>query len=566
MKPKYFVFAFCVMLMIFALSACATDDTQVPVESTDDTQVPVESTDETPVDEEPVTLRVGTLTDMDCASGFACAWAWWYLEGPVYEPFTWYGSDCELIPTFPKSMELSEDGLTWTIELREGITFSDGEPLDAYALKDYWDWLMTVEPGGWYPTGLYTQSSEAVDETTFQITMEKPIGSFFEYDSRFVYAYPAHIWNEFDDDTMWDFENIPPIGTGPYEMTEWVPGEYAIYEARDDYWGGEPAIDRIVLRLYANWDALVSALIAGEIDLTDNALPVQFFDTLEKDPDVTVVSRPPGFFYALYFNVAEAGTKHVAIDDQVVREAIDYAIDRKQLIDVALLGHGYECPTDWACSPFLRMQDPSLEITPYDPEYANSILDDAGYIDSDGDGIRETPDGEPLIFRFYFDVEHPTQLTISELITQWLPAIGIQADLEGLESGTMLRQAFEARDFDIFVYYVVSEVLPQNTDIYFSCWTAEPGPGFLFNYAGYCDEEVDGYILELLEGVDPVAKQSALEGISQKLNHDRPLLMLAGEMTMQAYRDEQFKFKHDYCPGTQGLWDWYSLLNVEVVE
>jgi peptide/nickel transport system substrate-binding protein len=555
MKPKYFALTVCVMLMMFALSACATDDTQVPVEPTEDTTVV----------EEPVTLRVGTLLDLDCVNTFSCAWWWWYLEGPVYEPYTWYGSDCELIPTFAKSLELSEDGLTWTIELREGVTFSDGEPLNAYTLKDSMDWLNSVEPGGWYPAGLYTVSSEAVDETTLQFTMERPIGSFAEYDSRFVYPYPAHVWSEYDDDTLWDVENYPPIGTGPYVMTDWEVGEYVVLEARDDFWGGDPPIDRVVIQLYTNWDALVSALVAGEIDLTDNALPVQFFNTLEPDPDITVVSRPPGYYYALIFNASEWGTKHVAVDDPIVREAIDYAIDRQQLIDVALLGHGVQCPTDWSCGPFLRMRDPSLEVTPYDPGYANSILDDAGYTDSDGDGIRETPDGEPLTFRLYFDVEDPTEFTFAELLNQSLSAVGIQFELEGLESGT-LHTLTTARDFDMFILHYVGEVLPQNVDIYFSCWTAEPSEAPLFNYSGYCDEEVDGFILELLEGVDPAEKQLALNGISQKLNQDRPLIMLAGENTMAAYRHEQFTFKHDYCPGTQGMWDWYSLLNAEVVE
>lgn len=556
MRTTHLSMAICLILMMLAISACTSEDTPLPTEPTA----------EVPTVDEPVTLRVGTLTDLDCTNPFACAWWWWYTEGYIYESFTLYGPDCELTPVLAKSMELSEDGLTWTIELQEGVTYSDGEPFNAFTLNDFWEWYISVEPGGWYPSGLYTVSSEAVDETTFQITMEVPLGAFDVYDSRFQVPYPAHVWSEFDDDTLWDYENVPPIGTGPYVMTEWEVGEYFILEARDDYWGGDPPIDRVVIQLYSNWDALVSALIAGEIDLTDNALPVQFFDTLETDSSVTVVSRPPGYYYALYFNVAEAGIKHVAIDDPVVREAIDYAIDRQQLIDVALLGHGIQCPTDWACGPFIEdMQDPSLTVTPYDPETANGILDDAGYVDSDGDGIRETPDGKPLILRLYFDVDHPTQFTIAELLTQWLPAVGIQVESEGFESGTLLSSLTGTRDFDMFILYIVGEVLPQNVDFYFSCWSSEEAEG-TFNFSGYCDEEFDGLIIELLEAVDPADRQLALNRVSQKLNQTRPFVMLAGENTMQAYRNDQFTFQHNYCPGTQGMWDWYSLLNAEVVE
>lgn len=515
---------------------------------------------------EPVTLRVGTLTELDCTNPFSCAWWWWYTEGYIYESFTLYGPDCELVPVLAKSMELSDDGLTWTIELQEGVSFSDGEPFNAETLKAFWDWYTSVDPGGWYPSGLYTVSSKALDENTFQFTTEIPVGAFDVYDSRFQVPYPAHIWSEFDDETLWDYENVPPIGTGPYVMTEWKPGESFILEAREDYWGGEPPIERVVIQLYSNWDALINALLAGEIDLTDNAMPVQYFDVVDQEPSTTVIARPPGYYYALYFNVAENGSQHPAILDPIVRQAIDMAIDRRQIIDVALFGHGITCPTDWACGPFIEdLQDPSLEVTAFDLEGANALMDDAGYVDNDGDGIRETEDGQPLSLRLYFDVAHPTQFTMAEMISDWLPLIGIEVDLEGFESATLLNSITGERDYDMFILYMVGEVLPQNVDFYFSCWSSEEGEG-TFNYSGYCEEEFDELIIQLLEKVDPAERLEALSKVSQKLNEERPFIMIAGENTMQAFRSDRFLFPQDYCPGTQGMWDWYSLLNASVVE
>jgi peptide/nickel transport system substrate-binding protein len=321
-----------------------------------------------------------------------------------------------------------------------------------------------------------------------------------------------------------------------------------------------------VIQQYANWDALINALLAGEIDLTDNAMPVQYFEVLDPEPLIRVVSRPPGYYYALAFNVSAKGTKHPAIDDPAVREAIDYAVDRQKLIEVALLGHGIQCPTDWACGPFVEaLQDPSLEVTPYDVEIAKGILDKAGYLDGDGDGIRETAEGKPLEFRLFFDVNNPTQFSAAELISDGLAVIGINVEMEGLESGTLFTTVTGTRDFDMFILYMVGEVLPQNADFYFSCWSSEEGEG-TFNYSGYCNEEMEGLIAQLFETIDPDDRLEVVHQISRKLNQERPLLMLAGEYTMQAYRSDRFSFREDYCPGTQGMWDWYSLLNAEVVK
>lgn len=131
--------------------------------------------------------------------------------------------------------------------------------------------------------------------------------------------------------------------------------------------------------------------------MTTPFIPPETYDALVSDPNITVEEKEPfdGVLYWLVFNLYEGGLKHSAVDDPAVREAIDYAINKQQIVDVGLLGHGSLLPTGWIGKTDVEL-NPEIEITPYDPAMAIQILDEAGYLDTDGDGVRETPEGDPV--------------------------------------------------------------------------------------------------------------------------------------------------------------------------
>jgi peptide/nickel transport system substrate-binding protein len=563
-----YLWGFIVIFLALVLVACTPGATDAPTSAPDVS--PPDATDAPPptevVDEGPVTLRVGLLNEPDCLHPFACSEHYFFVQ-LVYDTFNDIGPGCELTPRSAKSMEVSEDGLTWTIRLQEGMTFSDGEPYDAHALVDYYDWLASVQVSEWYMLTLFADHWEAVDDLTFQITTVEPVSTLPFYESLWVWPLPAHIWGDITDQTIWGFANDPPIGSGPYVLTDWVPGEYLIYDAREDYWAGKPPIDRIVMQVYANWDAIVQALIAGEVDVTDYAVPAQFYDTLEGASDVTVVEKPPGYRYYLAFNMYEGGFKHPAIEDPIVRKAIDLAIDKQQVIDIALLGHGIQCPTDWACSPALEDQlDPTLTVTPFDIAEANRILEEAGYVDTDGDGVRETPDGLPLDLRLFFDVDNPSMDTIAQMMAGWLPQIGINPLLEGFETSTLWDTVLEVRDFDLALRFFLDEFDPSGAfDFYLSCWSADAGSGAL-NESGYCNPEIDDLNYGIITTIDPEARRELSFAASHILNEDRPLVFIAGENLLQAYRSDRFSFPHDFCSIGYDLWGADSLMKAEIIK
>ena len=400
--------------------------------------------------QEPVVLRVGGLQDMDCWNPFSCTAI--YMWGDlIVEGFANPGpasEGCTGVPALAESWEVSEDGLTWTLHLYEGITFSDGTPVTADTVVEFMAWWSSIEEIAVFNAELlFLESIEAIDDLTVQYTTFEPIINSPEYGWAFMWTLPPHIWSEVPTEELFIYENDPPIGTGPYALSEYVPGSHMILDAREDYYRGAPPIDRIVYMIYANPDALVSALLTGEIDLTLPFLPPEVYDVLAAESNITIEEKFPGDTYNLAFNMSPVGTTHPAIKDSAVREAIDYTLNKEQIADVVFLGHAITCPTNWACGPnFEGELNPDLVITPFDLDMANQILEEAGYLDRDGDGIRETADGLPLEFRLTYITDFPPTLTMSEMIADALDQIGIQVEIEAVDWGTWYYVVTDLRD------------------------------------------------------------------------------------------------------------------------
>jgi peptide/nickel transport system substrate-binding protein len=545
-----------VLLSTLLVAGCSPAATEEPTSLAEATRAPTiapqESASAVPTEEvkEPVVLRVGGLMDADCWNPYTCTapYIWGQL---LFEGFTAYGPTSEGCPGEPRladSWEVSPDGRTWTIHLHEGIAFSDGVPLTAGTVKEFLEWAISYpDTASWFNETKYLESVEVVDELTLRYTTSRPIIHSPDSAWQVMFILPPHIWGELDESEIFTFESYPPFGTGPYVLTEQVPGSYMIFDVREDYYRGKPPIDRVVYQIYANADALINALLAGEIDLTTPVLPPEAYDVFAADARITVEEQYPRDLYDLTFNMYEYGTGHPALRDPAVRLAIDYAIDKQHIIDIALLGHGIVCPTNWACGPnFEGELNPDLEITPFDLEEARRILDDAGYVDTDGDGIRESPEGLALVFTLYFATDFPPELTISQLIADWLTEIGIEVDVEALDWGTWFFYVSNQHDFDMAIDLRTPEVDPAAIDFWFSCWAAEPGP-FTFNASGYCNEEMDELVAQYIFSDDPQARWGPIYAAQEIINQDRPIIVLAGPTQMQAYRNDRFEFQLDTC-------------------
>jgi peptide/nickel transport system substrate-binding protein len=547
------------IIFILVLGACGPADTATTVPTGQGEQVttlteepePSEEVDEPEGDEISI-LRVGSAHGPDCLNPFGCS-DHWDFNNLAYEGFTGIGPNCDTLPRLAKSWEVSEDGLTWTLELQEGARFTD-----------FLNWFNSSELTTWYYASWNMTEVEVLDDYTLQFTTEVPIGNYPTWDATWWWIMQPYEWSNVKGAELYTYPELPN-GTGPYDITEWVPGEYVIFDAKPDYYLGKPAIDRIVFQQFANWDAVVLALTAGEIDMVHMALPVQYFNTLDTDPAITIEERPPGWIRTLYFNMSEFGNKHPAISDPQVRKAIDYAIDRESALNIALEGHGMLCPNNYACGPLYEGEiNPELSVTPFDLNLANQILEDAGYLDTDNDGVRESPEGEALEFRLFVEDNQPPDLVIAEQITETLEEIGISTQVETLESGTLFTTMLSERDYDLVVQRYWPDIDPGAFDFYQSCWSAEAGSSAL-NWTGYCNPQVDDLVYLYYTTADREEAMGYIYEAQSIFNNDRPQLSIVGDFLIEAFRTDRFDFPipGESCDMTPGHWNWPLILEAK---
>ncbi len=306
----------------------------------------------------------------------------------VYDTPITIDLDGNYVPELAEEWSVSDDGLTWTLDLVEGATFHDGTPLTAedvkYSLelwRDHEDWAYLSAYGDVF------EDIQAPDEQTVTITLTNPVGNF-ESRMVFMYVVPKAIWEEVEDPLA--FDNAEMIGSGPFKLAEYRQGEFVRLEANDDYFGAPPNVDEVIFQTIQNADARVSALTTGQADMITE-FPKTAVATLRNDPNITVVSGEPlsPSLVDIFFNLVEPErcpedgvcSGHPALRDLAVRTALAHAVDKQQMIDVVQLGLG---------TPGLSLLAPGygpyfnseLQDYAFDIAEANRILDEAGYADA----------------------------------------------------------------------------------------------------------------------------------------------------------------------------------------
>ena len=298
---------------------------------------------------------------------------WIMGPAPGYEP----------LPMLATSWE-SEDGKTWTFHIREDATFHDGVPVTAedvvFTLQDWikgspvWEGNDNeCEPG----------SIKLIDDYTVRFTLKVPLGGKYP-PCYWLPIVPKHIWEPYKDN-LTSYANDEAIGSGPFKVKEFKPAEYIWFEANKDYWGERPYVDEVVYKTYGSLDTLCMAMEQGKIDLFgSDTCPIAAAEDLKAKGFKVIESSDLSLDF-LSFNLHKEGS----LQDLDVRKAIMHAMDIDRIIEMAGLGYGEK--VDSFIYPELPGHNENLPQYDFDVGEAKALLDGAGYIDSDGDGIRNDP-------------------------------------------------------------------------------------------------------------------------------------------------------------------------------
>jgi peptide/nickel transport system substrate-binding protein len=351
------------------------------------------------------------------------------LEDLFFLPLARWDERGELEGRLARSWEHSTDFKEWTYHLRTDVRWQDGVPTTAHDVKFTLDLLGHPDVAE-YP-GI---EATVVDDSTVTIQSEKP-----GYIEDIVY-YPKHLLEGLDPKKFWEWEFwLEPVGNGPYRFVRHVPQTLMEFEANPDFYRGSPGIERVILKFVG--DAWITELLAGNVDIASGDL-LQV-SRIVRDPRFRVYYGIPWGPWAIYWR-----TDHPLFRDPRVRRALTLAIDRGEL--ARLLNLPPETPVGDGPRTWQQARRGEFaEALPYDPDEAGRLLDGAGWVDRDGDGVRER-DGRP--FRFTAKVrsgDGVPQLAI--YVQEYLRRVGVQMDVVMLEDATMWEK-LKAGDFEALLF------------------------------------------------------------------------------------------------------------------
>lgn len=334
------------------------------------------------------------------------------------------------------SFAYADDLMSMTITLRDGLTWSDGEVLDAddvvYSLNLGKDDAALDKTGKW-ADGLIA-SVEAVDPKTVKITFNRK-DSTLDWYLENAYIVPQHIWQDVEDKIT--FKNLNPVGSGPItEVVSTSANQIEICRNPHYYKAdqGLPYLDCIKFRQYSDNSQIQPALMAGEIDWGSNFIADVEATYVARDPENHHFWYPANDLINIYLNTREA-----PFSDLAFRQAFSMALDRDAIVDLAAYGY----PTvathatglgDYYSQYFNDEVNANYDyLASYDPEAAAKLLDEAGYVDTDGDGFRENPDGTAI----EFDIEVVNGWTdwvqAVQMVTEYLAEIGVKANAKTVD-------------------------------------------------------------------------------------------------------------------------------------
>lgn len=549
-------------LFAFLIFGCAPSATDAPASEP--------STGASTAADGPVTLRIGWAGSPDTLNpGTAVLSEAYTVFELVYDSMYRLELDGSISMELAETVDVSEDGTVWTFTLRDGATWHDGEPVTAADVAFSYNLYMNTEGFPFLPVYTsYFERVEATDDTTVVVTLSEAIPNM-ESQLLYLYVVPKHIWEQYEDEAAVEFENTDMVGSGPFRLAEYSQNQFVRLEAVRDHFLQSPKIDEVIFQTFSNQDTLVQALRTGQVDMITE-MPATAVPALRNAENVAVVTGPPGDpgTNDIFFNLVlpencppdAVCSGHPALLDRNVRLALAHATDKQQIIDVTMLGFGSPGRTLIPDGLGIWYND-SIEDYAYDPALANQILDEAGYVDTDNDSIREMPDGSrPLILRMNWPSDSTWAQRGAELVSQMWKQVGVGTELQALDPDALTAICCPAFDYDVILWG----------------WVSDPDPGYLLSVTttdeiptgnsetGYSNPEYDALYAQQATTLDPEERRALIWEMQRIIHEDVVYIIPFYDQAIQAYRTDRFTgWKLD---GKISLSNIASLLVVEPVE
>lgn len=450
----------------------------------------------------------------------------------IYDPLLRYDENLERVPALAESWEVSDDQLSWTFHLREGVTWHDGEPFTSADVKFSYE-LFTEQEAYMYAT--YNDGIVDItcpDDYTVVMTTDKPKANMLMNTSPIV---PMHIWEGLED--PYNYENAIPIGTGPFTFDSEGEG-FIKLKKNPNYFEEMPGnIENIVFVIYENSDTAAQALLLGEIDATSSLSSAQIEQLQGEEGVEVILADIPGFSYVA-LNIwpeSEVPDANPLLKDKEVRYAIDQCVDREKIVSM-IYGNAGEVGTTIVNPKDKYHYEPvEGELRTFDPVAAGEMLEAAGYKDTDGDGIREAADGTKLSFELISIADNTPEVKTAQMIASDCATAGIEIELTTMDSGALVDVIYTG-EYDMYIWGWGADVDPSViTKIFITdeWWN--------LNETGYSDARYDELFYAQMNQMDEAQRIEMVKEMQQIAYENAHYIVYVYDNSIQAIRTDKWE-------------------------
>jgi peptide/nickel transport system substrate-binding protein len=430
----------------------------------------------------------------------------------VYNGLVKYDKDIKIIGDLAESWEVSKDNLSITFHLRKNVKWHDGQPFTAHDVL--YTYKVTVDPKT--PTAyagdfLLVKEAKVLDDYTFRVTYDKPFAPALI--SWSVAVLPKHLLEGRDINTS--PLSRKPVGTGRYVFKEWIAGDRVVLTSNPGYFEGKPYIDRYIMRIIPDTATMFLELKSDAIDLMA-LTPLQAV----RQTDYPKFNREFNKFKYLAFSYVYLGynLKHPFFKDKKVRQALSYAIHKREIIDGILLGQAVEAtgpfkPDMWAYNGNVKRYE-------YDPKQALSLLEEAGFKKGTDGMVRKN--GAPFEFTVLVSQGNVVRIQCAELIQRRLSEIGIKMKIRVIEWKAFINEFIDKRNFEAVI---LGWTIPQDPDL-FDIWHSSKQAKKELNFISFEDKEVDDLLVRARHTLNQEKRKNLCFRIQEILAEEQPYTFL----------------------------------------
>jgi len=436
------------------------------------------------------------------------------VSGFVFNGLIKYDKDLTLIGDLANSWDISEDGLVITFHLKKGIKWQDGVEFTADDVLFGYKTIIDEKTLSAYKEDYFqVKKAEVLDKYTFRVTYDKPYApSLASWGSLVVL--PKHIL-ENEDINKTGFSR-KPIGTGPFKFKEWIPGQKVMLEANENYFEARPYLDGVVIRIIPDPTTMFLELKTKGLDWIGLS-PLQYQKQTETEffKKNYKKFRYPSFTYTyLGFNL-----KHPWFSDKRIRQAIAFSLDKEEIVKGVLLGLGSistgpYVPNTWPYNPNVKKYE-------YNPQKAKELLKEAGWQDTDGDGILEK-EGKKFEFTILTNMGNTVRIKTATIIQYRLREVGIKVNIRQLEWSAFINWFIDKKRFEAVILGWSIGLDPDQYDIWHSTKIKDKE----LNFVSFKNQEVDELLEKGRRTFDIEKRKQAYFRIQEILAEELPYIFL----------------------------------------